>query len=222
MAALDGASRALAASSRAGVSAGPLGGHLWHILLLASWVPVFGVIVGLDRLKARRSASRQLVPAPSLDRSRWTQAMAVASVCAALVHIAVMPDHFAQSAWYGGFFLAAAVSQLALAAMLLARPSRTLAKAGVAGCAAVVALWLVTRLVGVPIGPDNGSTEPFGVLDILASVAEAAAAVSGLLALRSWTGRPLWRMRTWTVPARVLATACVVGTVAASVLSSRS
>lgn len=226
----------------------PLGGHLWHILLLGSWPPVFGLVVLFERTKARRSRARCRVSIPdpvglgpprhaapsavhaceppSVQSQRagatWCQAMAVASVCAALVHVAVMPDHFAQSIWYGCFFLAAAASQLCFAALVLVRPSRRLVSAGVTGSTLVVLLWLVTRTVGVPIGPDNGATESFGVLDVLASATEVTVAVFGALALGSLVGGSAWRWSRWSVTMRLAASVCLAGTVTASLFASRS
>ncbi len=251
------------------VSRAPLGGHLWHLLLLASWFPIFAVIVIVERLRGRdtsrlssptslhgralspqsATATGDIVPdgrtgeiisvALALDdgvvgvskwpvagdsRSgvMWCQAMAVSSVSAALIHLAVMPSHFRQSVWYGSFFLGAALGQVYFASMVLSKPSRRWVMAGVAGSTLVVALWLITRIVGVPIGPDNGATEPFGLLDILASVAEIATAVFGGLALHSWSGRPAWRLSQWSRVMRLAAGVSIVVAVAASILGSRS
>jgi len=148
--------------------------------------------------------------------------MAIGSVCAALVHVAVMPDHFRQSAWYGSFFLAAAISQVVFAVAVVVRPTRRVVIAGIAGCSLVVVLWLITRLVGVPIGPDNGATESFGLLDILASVAEIAVIGAGVGALWTWDATPAWRWAQWSRTMRLAAPSCVAVALAASLLGSRS
>ena len=148
--------------------------------------------------------------------------MAVASFCAALIHSAVMPAHFSQSVWYGSFFLVTALTQLAFAVAILIRPSRQLVLAGVLGALTVVALWILSRVAGVPIGPDRGATEPFGILDSLASLGEAAAATFGILVLRAKIPRPSWRWSSWPIGLRCAAPACIVGTVVASVVSTRS
>jgi hypothetical protein len=36
----------------------PLGGHLWHILLLAAWFPIFGVIVLVEKVRGRGGTKR--------------------------------------------------------------------------------------------------------------------------------------------------------------------
>jgi hypothetical protein len=86
----------------------------------------------------------------------------------------------------------------------------------------VIALWLISRVWGVPIGPDNGATESFGFLDALASSYEALAVVFGLLALRSLVPAPAWRWSKWAPTLRVVAPLCVAGTLVAAVLGSRS
>lgn len=91
------------------------------------------------------------------------------SAGAAGVHFLVMPEHFEESWLYGVFFLVTATAQLGYAALILRRPSRPLFAAGLAGAVMILALWLVTRLVEVPLGPGAGKVEAFSGLDILAS-----------------------------------------------------
>jgi hypothetical protein len=108
-----------------------------------------------------------------------------------------MPDHFAESLWYGSFFLVAAAGQLAFVALVLLRPTRGIVRTGVIASLLVIALWLVTRTIGVPVGPDQGETEPYGLLDAISSAAEACTALFGVLALRAWTGASAWRWGHW-------------------------
>jgi hypothetical protein len=220
-----------------------LGKHLWHLVVLAAWIPIFGAIVLVERVRAHgataergsvagrsttfatgRSAAVPADPsAPSAVRaSTACQFMALASLCAALVHVAVMPDHFEESVLYGLFFLLASLGQLAFAIAVVARPTRRLVLAGVVGCVLIIGLWLVSRLVGVPVGPDNGGTEEFGVLDILATAAEVVVVGCGLLALRTWSLRPAWRWSQWPTAFRLAAPLGVAATVMASLLSARS
>jgi hypothetical protein len=220
-----------------------LGKHLWHIALLAAWIPIFGAIVFFERVRAhgataergpvsgRSTTSVTGRPGASVTSRSTTSAaptttacqfMALASLCAALVHVAVMPDHFEESVLYGLFFLLASLGQLAFAVAVMARPTRRLVLAGVVGCGLIIGLWLVSRLVGVPIGPDNGGTEEFGVLDILATAAEVIVVGCGLMALRSWNFRPAWRWSQWPGALRVAAPLGVAATVMASLLSARS
>jgi hypothetical protein len=111
--------------------------------------------------------------------------VAVAEAAAAGVHYYVMPEHFDESALYGSFFLVAATVQLGFARWLLVRPSRRLIAVSTLGNAAIVVLWLITRSIAIPLGPDAGTTEPFGGLDTFASTAEIVAAAAGLTLLYS-------------------------------------
>lgn len=212
-----------------------LDGHLWHIVLAASWLPIFGFALLWQKLAERRRRRAVLAPvvapvsapvsAPVLTdngRSTWIQAAAVSAFCAALVHLAVMPDHFRESPLYGTFFLTAAAGQMGFAVWILVRPTRTVARAGIAGSVLMVAMWLVSRTIGVPIGPDHGATETFGVLDALATAAEAVMAVACAMALRRWSNAAQWRWSQWTMQIRVAAPMCVIATIIASGLAPRS
>ena len=128
------------------------------------------------------------------DASPVLVLLAAASLIAAVVHVWVAPEHFAESALYGAFFVATAVAGAVFAAWVIVRPTRALLLAGVVGNAAIVVLWLVTRLVAVPLGPGAGETEPFGALDVLASGAELVALGACVAALvgRRHFGQARW------------------------------
>jgi hypothetical protein len=91
-----------------------------------------------------------------------------------------------------------------------------------------VALWAITRFVGVPIGPDNGATEELGVLDIFATGAELATAGALIHLLRARPSRdgivapPVWRWSVWPPLTRVLLALMVVTVPLLSVFASRS
>jgi hypothetical protein len=115
----------------------------------------------------------------------WLWLLVIATLAAAVVHAWVAPEHFEESPLYGGFFLATTVAGLGYAAWVLSRPARWLYAAAVVANVAIVALWLMTRLVEVPVGPGAGETEPFGTLDIVASSAEVLCVVAGIALLRA-------------------------------------
>lgn len=186
-----------------GTTAPPLGGHLLHVagalgflVLTLGGVALSEHVQGTPRgPRARRRPSKAVI------------VIAVASVGAAAVHAAVVPEHFEEAASYGVFFTIAAVVQLVYSVLLLVRPSRLLVATGIAGNVALISLWLLTRTIGIPLGPDAGSAESFGVLDILASSCEAMVVLAGIAALAR--GR-LARIRSAQIrPARTYATELV-------------
>lgn len=188
-----------------------LGGHLAHAVALAAFVlATTTVLVWPVQSEEVRHERQETDRAPTADRT-WLQGAALGLFCAAAVHGAVMPTHFRQWWLFGVFFLGAASFQVGLGVLLLARPSPRLAVAGAAGSIAVVALWLVSRLAGLPLGPDHGATEPFGVLDVLATAAELATATCCVLALRADAMRPAWRWSWWGLTTRLAALVLTLG-----------
>ena len=210
-----------------------LGGHLWHVVIFGSWAPLFLLALAVERWRARPSRAPHPPPPAAVPADRpgrrlpvrgttARQVLATGLTCAAVVHLFVMPDHFAQSALYGAFFLVAATLQLAGAAAVLARPSRATINAVVAATALIVAGWLYTRVVGVPIGPDHGATEPVGVLDLVATASELLACLAGLLARNDPAPAPTWRWGAWAPRMRLATTSWLALTLVAGVLASKS
>ena len=119
-------------------------------------------------------------------RSKTVLYAAVFSLLAAVVHLWVMPEHFEEWWGYGMFFLVSAVVQGAYAAALMRHPSRPLLLLGIGGNLSIVALYLVTRTVGIPFfGPHAGEVEGIGAADLSATAAEfALIAVLGAVLLR--------------------------------------
>jgi hypothetical protein len=122
----------------------------------------------------------------------------LASAAAASVHLVVMPTHFHEAVLYGTFFALAAALQLGFAALTLARPSRALFVVGLLGNLSVVILWLMTRVVAIPLGPAAGTTESFGGLDVLATTFEVAIVAGSIALLRRPSQHPALRPSTWS------------------------
>ena len=155
------------------------GGHVVHLVgALAFFVLTIGGVALSEHLQ------RSPRPRLSAERRSWViLALALAGIVAAGVHYAVMPEHFAEAPLYGTFFAVTATSQLGYSLLVVLRSSPLLLATGVAGNLALVTLWLLTRTVGIPLGPNAGSTEAFGALDIVASGCEALMVVLGVSAL---------------------------------------
>lgn len=156
--------------------------HTAHILAIG--IPALMVVIGLTWDSVRRRIRRTR---PELPPSSALRLAAFASVVAAGIHVAVAPEHFHESVLYGAFFVVAAACQLMGAAALLVLRSRLLASLVAGGNALIVMLWLVTRVTGIPLGPQAGEVERFQLLDVSASTAEAAIVVCCVLALHRVT-----------------------------------
>lgn len=161
--------------------------HAVHALSVGIPLAMVAVGLGWDAIRSRHRR-RSAAPPYADGRTPAGLVAVVAGVAAALIHVRVVPEHMEESALYGAFFAATAVAQFACAWVLLTRWSRRALPLVVAGNAALVALWLVTRLVAVPLGPAAGTAEPFGTLDVAASLLETLLVVACLVAVR---GMPL-------------------------------
>jgi hypothetical protein len=112
-------------------------------------------------------------------------AAVVASAYAALVHNWVLPAHFAEWWGYGLAFLVMAAAQGFYSGLLLLGPGRSVFAAGIAGNAAILALYALTRTLGVPLlGPHAGQVEAVALPDLAAAVAEVALVVALVRLLR--------------------------------------
>jgi hypothetical protein len=127
-------------------------------------------------------------PSPAVRYSPVGLLAAAALVAGSgLVHLAVVPEHWAEYRPFGGFFLVVGVVQLAAAcaAWMGPTPKRLL---GVAvGQAALVALWVASRTTGLPVGPEPWQPEDVGAADIACVAVECLS----VLVLAVWVPRIL-------------------------------
>ncbi|MBI2844927.1 MAG: hypothetical protein HYX86_00100 [Chloroflexi bacterium] len=134
---------------------------------------------------------------PTANRLRlWAAAL---SIGAALIHGIATPEHLAEWWGYGLFFIAAAMAQGFYGFILLLQPwrydetgaitrsgesyARLFYILGVAGNAAIIGLYIITRTVGIPFfGPEAGEVEPVTPISVISKVIEVAL-IGCLLAL---------------------------------------
>jgi hypothetical protein len=112
------------------------------------------------------------------------RAAGVLSLVAGLLHLLVAPEHFDEWIGYGLFFVVVALAQLVYAQILVSpRLSRGWLAAGIIGHLFIIALYVVTRTVGIPAGPMAGEVEGLGFIDLLSKAVEVGLIVSlaGLL-----------------------------------------
>ena len=72
------------------------------------------------------------------------------------------------------FVIAAVLQVMFSMTLVVSSPSRALLWVGVIGNGLVMVLWLITRTLGVPMGPMAGEILPIGLLDGLAQILEVA------------------------------------------------
>lgn len=116
---------------------------------------------------------------PVMLREPVVVACALLSTGAAVIHFAVLGEHWRGWWGYGLFFGVAAWLQLAWAVALLSRASSRLLIAGAVANLAIALLWLVTRTAGIPAGPAFGETEAATFPDVLATAFEVTLGIAG-------------------------------------------
>lgn len=143
---------------------------------------------------------------------RLVGAAVALSVAASMIHASVIVPHFREYFLFGVFFVVSAIFQLVWGLVVWnRRDDRTLLQLGAWINLAIVLLWVATRTVGLPIGPEPGEVEPAGLHDLLATGDEIALAVACLLAV--WAGDRTVRGLAW-LPAALWVFAIVSGVLA--------
>ena len=147
--------------------------------------------------------------------------LAALSVGAAAVHFAVVFEHFNAYVLYGVFFLIISWAQMIWAAVVMWRPSRLWLWLGIAGNTIVLAVYLASRMTGLPFGPDKGHTEPFGGLDVVCGILEFAliAGCAALLWRPSLADRPVRRRTGFAAIAALAAVPAAVIAVTTAVMT---
>ena len=158
---------------------------------------------------------------PATVRPFLLGGLAALSSGAAAIHFAVVFEHFVEYALYGAFFLVISWAQMVWPAVLLWRPSRLWLWLGLTGNAVVIVVYVASRTVGLPFGPDVHHAESVGALDVVSCVLEFGVAVgsAALLWRPSLLDRPVARhgavarvAALVAIPAAVIATTTAVMT----------
>lgn len=105
---------------------------------------------------------------------------------AGIVHLAVVPQHWGEWPGYAAFFLATGAAQIAVAIVWVRRglPHRAVLLT-IGATTAIVLLYVASRTVGVPVGPEHGGhrREPAGPADLAVTAAELGVVASLIPAL---------------------------------------
>jgi len=131
---------------------------------------------------------------PDGRRARLPLQLALCSAAAATIHSAVVPPHWDEYVPFAVLFAVTGAFQFLWAAAVLVRPVRSVLLVSAVVNLGVAAAWVVSRTVGLPIGPEAWTPEPVGVADVAASVFELAIG-AGAAVLLSSAGP---RLEAWT------------------------
>jgi len=110
-------------------------------------------------------------------RSQTVVVACAISAAAGVIHAVAMVDHFDHHWLYGVFFLAVTYFQVLWAIWIYRHPGdRRVLAIGAIVSVAIVAVWLVSRTIGIPFGPDAGDPESIGAMDAVATLDQLALA----------------------------------------------
>jgi plastocyanin len=144
-----------------------------------------------ERLRSARRSAGSPHPA-ALD---WQLICKAAAACflvsAALIHAIWTALHLREGILEGVFFLLTALAQGGMAFGLLTSPNRRTYLLTIALSLGIVAVWALSRTVGLPIGLEAGTRQPVGMPDVIATLFEllTVLAVLPLVVAREVPGR---------------------------------
>jgi hypothetical protein len=110
--------------------------------------------------------------------------LAVSSLAAGVIHVAVVPEHLKEDWVFGIFFILAGALQIVWAIPVFFGPSALAYVAGALGNGALIGIWVVSRTIGLPIGPEAWMPEPVRAPDITATLLELLLVVGSLVLVR--------------------------------------
>ena len=138
--------------------------------------------------------------------ARVLSVIALASIAAGAINIAAAATVGRGNAQNLAFFAVVGAAQVAWGAVALVRAPRWWLALGAVGNLIVVATWVVSRTVGLPVGPEAHITLPVHFPDALATALEAVVVVGSAALLV----RGLSMVRSAALSPRVTAAAAVV------------
>jgi hypothetical protein len=148
--------------------------HGAHVVVLGGPIVLLaGLFASLELTRPDRTRRRSGVA---------TRLLAVTWAAAATTHLAVIAEHYAESAVLGTFFLVVSAVQYGYAVAVVVRATRRLLVVGMVANLSVVLLWAYTRVVAIPFG--LGEREPVGAVDLLATAFEVGSVALTLTVLR--------------------------------------
>ena len=143
---------------------------------------------------------------PDRNTARIVTVIALASIAAGAINIAVAATFASADAQTHAFFGVVGAAQVVWGLLALVWAPRWWLALGALGNAAVVATWLISRTVGLPIGQFAHLVLPVGFTDGLATILEAATAIGAavLVVRASGATRAAATVRSFALAAAVL------------------
>lgn len=141
---------------------------------------------------ARSSQGGEASTAPYTETQTVLVLVAALAFVGALIHLGAAVDHWEEYHLYTLVFSCLAALQACWALLILRGASRRVLVLGCVMQIGIVALWAVSRTVGVPLAPTAWTPEEIGVADLTETIGELAtvlAVLSVLLAERSNAAR---------------------------------
>jgi hypothetical protein len=126
--------------------------------------------------RVRAMGAPDAIPRPWSTVLRWTAVLTL--VCAGAIHASVVEEHYREWAVEGLFFVGLAWVEALLALAIASHPRMPIYRAAIVLSLATVALWTVSRTLGVPVGPTAWVPEPVGRADAVATLLELTTATA--------------------------------------------
>ena len=95
---------------------------------------------------------------------RLERSSALLIAFAGLVHLGIVPLHWAHAPAHGLFFAVVGLAEIAWSIAIWRRPSTALTIIGLVGTGGLVVLWTITRVLPAPFGHGPESVEAFGLI----------------------------------------------------------
>jgi hypothetical protein len=131
-----------------------------------------------EGIRRRTDALRMARAARAGAAQQFASVAALLVLISAVIHAAVIADHFEDYWLFGVFFAVVACLQAVWTGLIYAgRLTRRVLLAGAIGNAALAALWAISRTIGVPLGPHPWQAEAVGEVDVLSTLDEVAAVI---------------------------------------------
>lgn len=124
------------------------------------------------------------MPLAITQRTAARLVLAAAAAGAGAIHLAFAPEHLEEYLPLGIGFVAAGVLQLMWAAALAVRDSSRWLIAGGALSLAFVGVYLMSRTVGLPLGPEAFEAEAFGLSDAICCALELPVGLAAIALAR--------------------------------------